>query len=103
VDIAGLQGADPSAAMKLRFGDIRIPRLPGGEPLQAECQHFVDCIREGRAPRSDGLDGLRVVQVLEAAECSLREGGRPVAIEEFAETVPGAVRAAPQPIGGEVR
>jgi predicted dehydrogenase len=85
VDRPALDGQDPSAAMKLRFGDICIPCLPTVEPLMAECQHFVDCIREGRTPRSDGLDGLRVVQVLEAAERSLREGGRPVAIQEFAE------------------
>src|SRR5207244_12467944 len=76
---------DPAAGMKLRFGDISIPHLPGGEPLLVECQHFVDCIRDGCTPRSDGLDGLRVVQVLEAAERSLREGGRPVTIDEYAE------------------
>src|SRR2546425_1481118 len=75
---------DPAAGMKLRFGDISILHLPGGEPLLAECQHFVDCIRDGCTPRSDGLDGLRVVQVLEAAERSLREGGRPVTIDEYA-------------------
>jgi predicted dehydrogenase len=73
------------ACLKLRFGDIRIPSLPTGEPLRAECQHFVNCLREGRTPRSDGRDGLRVVQVLEAAERSLRNGGRPVAIQEHAE------------------
>jgi predicted dehydrogenase len=76
---------DPSACLKLRFGDIRIPSLPTGEPVRAECQHFVNCLREGRTPRSDGRDGLRVVQVLEAAERSLRNDGRPVAIQEHAE------------------
>jgi predicted dehydrogenase len=85
VDLPSLAGDDPAAGMKLRFGDICIPHLPGGEPLLAECQHFVDCIRDGRRPRSDGVDGLRVVQVLEAAERSLRDGGRPVAIDEYAE------------------
>jgi predicted dehydrogenase len=85
VDLPSIPGNDPTLGMKLRFGDICIPRLPGGEPLLAECQHFIDCIRDGRTPRSDGLDGLRVVQVLEAAERSLQDGGRPVAIEEYAE------------------
>jgi predicted dehydrogenase len=79
-------GSEPSpTCLKLRFGDIRIPSLPTGEPLRAECQHFVNCLREGRTPRSDGHDGLRVVQVLEAAEHSLRNGGRPVAIQERAD------------------
>ena len=45
-------------------------------------------LREGRTPRSDGVDGLRVVQVLEAAERSLREGGRPVAVDEAVERLP---------------
>ena len=62
----------------MRFGDINIPRIPNDEPLRLECEHFVDCIREGRQPLSDGRDGLNVVRVLEAMERSLRDGGRPV-------------------------
>jgi predicted dehydrogenase len=62
----------------LRFGDIHIPKISNEEPLKIECQHFVDCIREGRQPLSDGRDGLNVVRVLEAMERSLRNGGQPV-------------------------
>ncbi len=62
----------------LHFGDIHIPKISNEEPLHVECQHFVDCIREGRPPLSDGRDGLNVVRVLEAMERSLRDGGRPV-------------------------
>jgi predicted dehydrogenase len=67
----------------LRFGDIHIPRISNDEPLRLECQHFVECIREGRTPLSDGIDGLNVVRVLEAMERSLREAGRPVKIAEL--------------------
>ncbi len=67
----------------LHFGDIHIPRIGNEEPLRVECQHFVDAVREGRRPRSDGRDGLNVVRVLEAMERSLREGGRPVRLEEL--------------------
>ena len=67
-------------AIKLRIGDIRIPKLPAGEPLRAECQHFVDCIENDTHPRSDGADGLRVVRVLEAGSRSLALGGEPVDI-----------------------
>jgi predicted dehydrogenase len=80
VDLPALTGSDPNAGLKLRSGDICIPRISGGEPLLAECQHFVDCLLEGRAPRSDGQDGLQVVQVLEAAERSLHSGGAPIEI-----------------------
>jgi predicted dehydrogenase len=67
-------------AITLRQGDILIPFVKGGEPLRAECQHFIDCVQNGRRPRSDGQDGLRVVQVLEAATRSLQAGGAPVEI-----------------------
>jgi predicted dehydrogenase len=50
------------------------------EPLRVECEHFVECVRTGRRPRSDGAQGLAVVRVLEAGERSMRAGGTPVAI-----------------------
>jgi predicted dehydrogenase len=62
-------------SITLRSGDILIPKTPLGEPLRAECQHFIDCIAEDRTPRSDGHDGLRVVRVLEAGATSLARGG----------------------------
>jgi predicted dehydrogenase len=65
---------------KLRVGDLVIPTLQFGEPLQSECQHFVDCVRNGQRPLTDGLSGLRVVKVLEAAERSLKQEGRPIEI-----------------------
>ncbi len=37
-------------------------------------EHFIECIREGKTPRTDGASGLAVVRVLEAASCSLRTG-----------------------------
>src|SRR4051794_4220853 len=54
-----------------RSGDIYSPRIPNREPLRLECEHFVDCVREGRTPRSDGPAGLRVVRVLEGLQQAL--------------------------------
>jgi predicted dehydrogenase len=54
-----------------RAGESFSPRISPAEPLRLECEHFVDCIREGRTPRSDGRVGLRVVRVLEALQRSL--------------------------------
>ena len=65
-------------AITLRFGDVVIPHVDMVEPLKVECQHFVECVREGKKPRSDGWDGLRVVRVLEAAQRSLELDGAPV-------------------------
>ena len=67
-------------SISLRFGDVVIPRLEMAEPLKLECQHFAECVRKGQTPISDGRDGLRVVQVLEAAQASLRQNGAPVQI-----------------------
>ena len=54
-----------------RSGDIFSPRIDNGEPLRLECEHFVDAIREGTPPRSDGHSGLRVVRVLESLQLEL--------------------------------
>jgi predicted dehydrogenase len=51
-----------------RSGDIWSPRVPNREPLRIECEHFVECVRDGLVPRSDGRSGLRVVRVLEALQ-----------------------------------
>jgi predicted dehydrogenase len=55
--------------------DINIPFLPSREPLRAEASHFLDCIRTGKRPLSDGWEGLKVVRILEAVEKSLYNGG----------------------------
>ena len=61
-----------------RSGDVFSPRIPNVEPLRVECEHFIDAIRSGQPPRSDGASGLRVVRVLEQLQGSLdsRRNGR---------------------------
>lgn len=59
-----------------RSGDIYSPRIPNLEPLRLECEHFIQCIRTGATPRSDGHSGLRVVKVLERLQQTLLEGGQ---------------------------
>jgi predicted dehydrogenase len=60
----------------VRSGDITSPAIGTQEPLRIECEHFIDCIRTGKAPRSDGASGLRVVGVLEQLQKSLDENRR---------------------------
>jgi predicted dehydrogenase len=69
-----------SEYLTVRQGDIHIPRLQMTEPLEAECAEFIRCIQNGSTPRTDGLHGLEVVRVLEAAQRSLRSGGGPVTL-----------------------
>jgi predicted dehydrogenase len=54
-----------------RSGESFSPRIANTEPLRVECEHFVQCIRDGTTPRSDGHSGLRVVRVLEKLQRSL--------------------------------
>ena len=61
-------------------GDITIPPVRMGEPLQAECAHFIDCVRNNKVPRSGGPEGLAVVRVLEAMDRSMAELGREVEV-----------------------
>ncbi|MBV9311946.1 MAG: Gfo/Idh/MocA family oxidoreductase, partial [Solirubrobacterales bacterium] len=54
-----------------RSGDVFSPRVSNVEPLRVECEHFLECVRSGEQPQSDGLSGLRVVKVLEQLQRSL--------------------------------
>jgi len=60
----------------IREGDIVIPRVAVGEPLRAECGHFLECIASGARPLSDGKSGADAVRVLAALARSLANGGR---------------------------
>jgi predicted dehydrogenase len=54
-----------------RSGDIHSPRISNREPLRIECEHFIECVRTGTRPRSDGEAGLRVVRVLAELQANL--------------------------------
>ena len=60
------------------YGDMYVPYIKQEEPLKIECQHFLDCIRNGKAPLTDGAQGMQLVNILEAASVSLRQNGSPV-------------------------
>lgn len=64
----------------VRDGDVTIPRVPVGEPLLSECEHFLECVRTRRAPDTGAAVGLAVVRALEAIDRSLHAGGREEAI-----------------------
>ena len=66
--------------LSYRYGGFFSPFVAMQEPLSIQDEHFLDCIRTGRRPRTDGWNGLAVVRALEAATLSLRRGG-PVPLE----------------------
>jgi len=66
-----MTGASAIGAISVRHGDISIPHIGNRAPLDAEIQHFVDCVLYDRPVLSDGADGVRVVRVLEEVEQQL--------------------------------
>lgn len=53
-------------------GQMNYIPVPKGEPLRNECQHFVDAVVSGASPRTDGAEGLRVLEALRLAEAELQ-------------------------------
>ncbi len=68
-----------------RYGDVTIPNIRLAEPLKLECSHFLECIRTGATPQSDGRAGLSVVRALEVADKSLHNNGSVELIQPRAE------------------
>jgi len=54
-------------------GKVFIPKIKFREPLFVECSHFIDCIKKNKTPLTDGENGLRVVEILEAGQESLKK------------------------------
>jgi predicted dehydrogenase len=75
VDVPAYSDTVEEFHLSYRYGDVLPYPVEWNEPLRVECQHFLQCIREGTEPRSSGKVGLRVVRVLEAAQRSLLNGG----------------------------
>jgi UDP-2-acetamido-3-amino-2,3-dideoxy-glucuronate N-acetyltransferase len=58
----------------------KVVEFAAGEPLLSECQHFVDCVAERKAPRTPGEEGVRVLRVLQACQRSMQLNGEPVQV-----------------------
>lgn len=65
----------------VREGEITIPKVALGEPLKAQCRHFLDCIAGRASPAAGGRQGVQVVRVLETIERSIRRGGASEKVE----------------------
>jgi predicted dehydrogenase len=75
------------------YGDSYCPFLKIVEPLNVECQHFLECVQNSEKPLSSGREGLQVLQILEAASESLQSGGAAVEIERE-DSIPALSSAA---------
>jgi predicted dehydrogenase len=77
VEIVNRQGVY-DLLVSYRSGDMWAPKVDQTEALKREAKYFVECIEKNETPFNDGVAGLRVVRLLEAAAQSLKERGRPV-------------------------
>lgn len=64
--------------IQYRTGDIHVPHIDNSEPLRVEIEHFVDCIKYGTVPLTNGKMGLEVVRILETTQKSIKNDGMPV-------------------------
>ncbi len=78
------------------YGDTYSPYIRQDEPLKAECQHFLDCIRNGRTPITSGSKGLEVVRILEASSASLKQNGAAIELPRGRLPPAGSNSSAPQ-------
>jgi len=63
-----------------RKEDAEVIPIAQAEPLRAECEHFLKCIDTRRQPKTDGNNGLRVLEILEGCQTSLEKSGAIISI-----------------------
>ena len=56
--------------------------LDEAEPLRAECEHFIQCIRERKKPITDAVEGIEVLKILKASQDSLNSNGRKIYLKD---------------------
>jgi predicted dehydrogenase len=83
------------------YGDTYAPYVKQEEPLKSECQHFLECIQQGKHPLTDGSQGLELVKILEASSESLRQGGSPVVLRMERDRQPSGAGAPLQSLNGK--
>ena len=71
-----------SALVQYRVGNMYAPVITEKEALSLLAAEFIDCIKTGRKPITDGQAGLNVVRVLEAADESLELGGKVIGLAD---------------------
>ena len=67
-----------SGAVRVVRAEPVLVRVDEREPLREECSHFLSCVSGSKRPRTDGIEALRVLRVLEAAANSMALGGETI-------------------------
>lgn len=64
--------------IQYRSGDMWAPKISNEEALKVEVEYLVDCITNGEKPINDGINGLKVVKILELSNQSIKNGGKEI-------------------------
>lgn len=64
------------ALVQYRIGDMYSPKVVQTEALSIAVNEFISALNENRKPLTDGIDGLNVVKILEAADISIKQKGK---------------------------
>ncbi len=81
------KGVESKSSLAIRSNGYEVITFEPAEPLAVECSHFLECVATRSRPATDGESGVRVLQVLEAAQESLNGGGMPVVVRHPAGTI----------------
>ena len=79
VDVKNQEGVY-NLLVSYRSGDMWAPQVEQVEALKLELGYFVECVKKNETPFNDGVAGLKVVKMLEAASKSLAKRGELVYI-----------------------
>ena len=67
----------------LQKGEATPVAIAASEPLRNECEHFLECVKTRKKPVTDGMNGIQVLQVLQACQMSLQLNGRPIVLSDL--------------------
>lgn len=76
VSIMGKPENRYKALVQYRIGEMFAPKVDQTEALETVCKHFIECIQKGKKPITDGEAGLKVVNLLEKAQKSMKNQGK---------------------------
>ena len=74
-----------NALVQYRTGDMYSPQVGQSEALTSAVSEFINSIQEKRKPLTDGLNGLEVVEILEASQKSIKKRGTPIYLNSSSE------------------
>ena len=80
--IKGKKGEKFQPLYDYRTGDMYAPKIDLSEPLRKVCEEFGRCAYTGKKPLSDGVAGLRVVEIISAAEKSIKNNGQNIHVKK---------------------